>query len=177
MPVSQNLANYADVSAVLRAAYQRRGGLYELETKGYAVHWRLRANTYKKLLQKAHYEESKELDYVPPLWIDRLIFTIKDNFVHIKLNEPKGRLLDEHGAIIEINTEPLPSSADTIATDEEVNDLLMAAKDLYASKALVDEETGEGLGPSVGEEEKILANRIAMAKRAADKAMEKKGAE
>lgn len=101
MPLSTNIHSYADVAGVLASALPSGFATYRLPTEGAAVHWMMRANRYRLLLQKAEAAKSGIKGFQPPTPYDRMKLVRKGNAVEIDFNpQPVGELSLPSGKVV-----------------------------------------------------------------------------
>ena len=79
MPKSKNINSYADVRSVLERALAAGGGRYKLKTPGAAVHWRMRAYAFRRLLQEQEAARSTVPGFTPSTFCDNMTLKIDPN--------------------------------------------------------------------------------------------------
>jgi len=109
MPTSRNLNTYTDVRRVLDTALQHGGIRYKLPTRGKATNFRLRANTYRLLLQKQAEESVGNLPgYIPGTPYDEYIFDTEEEFFVVRPRDALGQAYAPDGTPVKLTSEPAP---------------------------------------------------------------------
>lgn len=125
MGLSNVLSDYHDIKPILDQAVAHKGGTYQLETSGQAVHWRQRAYKFRKLLRTLRGESRVPGTSVETAY-DGLVMDLDGPTVSFSWREPKGTFVAPKGSTAKPVVETL--------VERHEDDLLAAARKLVEER-------------------------------------------